>query len=69
MNFHENLIHDNKNNATRSSLLHLQTALCIFLTQHAPVAQWIERRSSEPQVGGSSPSRRAQIFYQAIAKR
>jgi hypothetical protein len=32
---------------------------CIKATPYALVAQWIEHRSSEPRVGGSSPSGRA----------
>jgi hypothetical protein len=38
---------------------HLFRRLTWTNTTHAPVAQWIERRTSNPRVGGSNPSGRA----------
>jgi hypothetical protein len=34
-------------------------ALCDNKRDHASIAQWIERRASDANVGGSNPSRRA----------
>ena len=40
-----------------SGYLIFRSIYCIDnCTNHAPIAQWIEHRSSEPRVGGSNPS-------------
>ena len=46
-------------NMQKKSPCYVNKSSDIIPIENAPVAQWIEHRSSEPRVVGSNPSRRA----------